>query len=241
MTITGPEPKRAPIRSTAASIGLHALLALAIPSFAWTVASSPEIETISFMKITTVHVATPTPPPAVRPPAAAPVVAPAIHLAPSTARPVEISRHSNLQVQRRPDVQSTLQSAPQAAPQVQGVAPVAQTAATAVPQATPAVEQQRQVASVAHKAVDGGYLPLGAEQDVPVLDPTVRTAIAQLGVHTTLTVVVDADGKVKSIAFTPDVDTAVETKIRSMLAAAQWDAAVCGGGVSCEGKAVLKF
>ena len=51
----------------------------------------------------------------------------------------------------------------------------------------------------------GGYLPFGAEQPDPVLDPGVRKELASLGVHVTLVVTVGEDGKTKTIEFQPDV------------------------------------
>jgi hypothetical protein len=86
----------------------------------------------------------------------------------------------------------------------------------------------------------GGVLPLGAMQD-PVLDPSVRAQLAKLAVHVTLIVTVGEDGHTKRVEFQPPLDTQTEQTIESMLASANWDAAVCGGGVSCEGTATIKL
>lgn len=87
----------------------------------------------------------------------------------------------------------------------------------------------------------GGVLPLGAAQD-PVLDPTVMQRLSkQVSVHVTLRITVGEDGRTKNVAFDPPIDTSVERQIESILADATWDAAVCGGGVSCEGIAVIKL
>jgi hypothetical protein len=87
----------------------------------------------------------------------------------------------------------------------------------------------------------GGYLPFGAEQPVPVLDPNVLKQLGTLNVHVTLLVTVGDDGRTQNIEFQPPVDPQVESRIRSMLADASWDPAVCGGGVSCSGIATIKL
>jgi hypothetical protein len=87
----------------------------------------------------------------------------------------------------------------------------------------------------------GGVLPLGAAQE-PILDPSVRSQLQKrVNVHVTLLVTVGEDGKTKHITFQPPVDAQIEQEIESILAAANWDAAVCGGGVSCEGVATIKL
>jgi hypothetical protein len=87
----------------------------------------------------------------------------------------------------------------------------------------------------------GGVMPLGAQQD-PVLDPGVRAQLQrQLTTHVTLVVTVGEDGRTKSIVFEPPLDGETERTIQAILADANWDAAICGGGVSCEGTATLKF
>ncbi len=97
----------------------------------------------------------------------------------------------------------------------------------------------REVASVGTHP--GGYLPFGAEQPDPVLDPGVFKKLQSLGTHVTLTVTVDEDGRTQSVAFDPPIDTQVEGQIRDLLADASWDPAVCGGGVACEGHATIKL
>ena len=87
----------------------------------------------------------------------------------------------------------------------------------------------------------GGYLPFGAEQPDPVLDPGVRKQLNGLGVHVTLLVTVGEDGKTKSVAFQPALDAQTQTRIESLLADASWDPAVCGGGISCEGRATIRL
>jgi hypothetical protein len=87
----------------------------------------------------------------------------------------------------------------------------------------------------------GGVLPFTAAQD-PVLDPGVRAQLQQrFAVHVTLLVTVGEDGRTKRVVFQPPIDPQVEQQIEALLADANWDAAVCGGGVSCEGTATIKL
>ncbi|MGB9650580.1 MAG: hypothetical protein WCB01_02135, partial [Candidatus Cybelea sp.] len=85
------------------------------------------------------------------------------------------------------------------------------------------------------------YLPFGAQQPDPVLDPDVRKQLDALGAHVTLIVTVGEDGRTENVSFRPPVDPQLETRIRSLLADASWDPAVCGGGVSCEAQATIKL
>jgi hypothetical protein len=113
---------------------------------------------------------------------------------------------------------------------------------------TVAVRQPQPAASVAPHAVDGaggadrgGVLPLGAAQD-PVVDPSVLAQLQKrVNVHVTLLVTVGEDGHTKHIAFQPPLDAQLEREVESILAEASWDAAVCGGGVTCEGVATIKL
>lgn len=86
----------------------------------------------------------------------------------------------------------------------------------------------------------GGVSPFGAEQP-PVLDPRVKVQLQRLTVHVTLVITVGEDGRTKRIEFQPPLDSATEHTIQTLLADASWDAAVCGGGVSCEGVATIKL
>jgi hypothetical protein len=70
----------------------------------------------------------------------------------------------------------------------------------------------------------------------------VRAQLQQrFAVHVTLLVTVDEDGHTERVVFQPPLDTQTEQAIQQMLASANWDAAVCGGGVSCEGTATIKL
>ncbi len=87
----------------------------------------------------------------------------------------------------------------------------------------------------------GGVSPFGAEQP-PVLDPRVKAALLQrFNVHVVLIITVGEDGKTKKVEFHPPLDDATQRAIQTLLANANWDAAVCGGGVSCEGVATIKL
>jgi pyruvate/2-oxoglutarate dehydrogenase complex dihydrolipoamide acyltransferase (E2) component len=117
----------------------------------------------------------------------------------------------------------------------------------AATQQAPAAPSPQPATTLAPRAIEGeggsdrgGVLPLGATQD-PVLDPSVRAQLEKLSVHVTLVVTVGEDGHTKRVQFQPALDTQTEQTIESMLASANWDAAVCGGGVSCEGTATIKL
>jgi hypothetical protein len=43
------------------------------------------------------------------------------------------------------------------------------------------------------------------------------------------------------VVFQPSLDPQTENRIRSLLADASWDPAVCGGGVACEAQATIKL
>lgn len=127
-----------------------------------------------------------------------------------------------------------------AAPVAAVAAPVAVSSGTGAPQATPTPQPVRKIASVARDAVLG-YLPLGAEEHDPVLDPSVFKALVALGVHVTLLVTVGDDGHTKQVVFQPPLDAATEANIGALLATARWDPSVCGGGIPCLGRATIKL
>jgi pyruvate/2-oxoglutarate dehydrogenase complex dihydrolipoamide acyltransferase (E2) component len=223
-------------RATLASVGIHLLAALAIPALVWTSASNVTVETISFTHVLRIQIVRPR---VVQPPprAAAPR---------HSVRP-RLSFTKNVHVvARSPSRQASphrpvATDAPAAAPAVASVARAGAVNAggAAAPRVTPS-PLERSVASEASRQT-GGYLPFGAEQPVPVLDPNVRKQLDELNVHVTLVVAVGDDGHTQTIEFQPPVDPQIETRIRSMLADASWDPAVCGGGVSCSGVATIKL
>jgi hypothetical protein len=222
-------------RATLASVGLHVLAALMIPALAWTTADTSPVETVSFAHILHVRI-TPTRPPQPPPRALAPRHEPkatinfANHVRVAAAKPHARARK-----------ETTVASAAPAAPSYGAAlrAGAGTSNSQAVPNASPS-PSVRAVASVgAHQ--NGGYLPFGAEQPDPVLDPGVRKQLDALGAHVTLVVTVGEDGRTENITFDPPVDPQLESRIRSMLADADWDPAVCGGGVACQGQATIKL
>jgi hypothetical protein len=231
------DPRARMERATLASVGIHLLVALAIPALAWTASSGAPVETISFTHILRIALATPHPAPRARPRAVAPqhqakphiTFATTVHLVSATPR-----RHAS----PIPIVATDAPAAPAVA-SVQRAGDAGSNGVVAAPNVTPSPEA-RAVASVGtHKT--GGYLPFGAEQPDPVLDPSVRKQLDALAVHVTLVVTVGDDGRTEKIVFQPPLDPQLESRIRSLLADANWDPAVCGGGVSCEGNATIKL
>jgi hypothetical protein len=74
------------------------------------------------------------------------------------------------------------------------------------------------------------------------LDPGVRSQLQKIvSGHVTLIVTVGEDGHTKRVVFEPPIDPAAERDIQAILAQANWDAAVCGGGVTCDGVATIKL
>ncbi|HEY3675616.1 MAG TPA: hypothetical protein VGK84_06450 [Candidatus Tumulicola sp.] len=218
--------------AVAGSVVLHGLVALVIPALAFTAASGDAIPTISFARIARIQIQ-PTPHPI--PLAQAPhlKIRPNVSLASQAAPALSASRHTVL----ANATHGQPAAAPRSAPVLrlgEGKAPIA-----AAPQATasPAV---RTVSSTKGRD-DGGYMPFGAEEPVPVLDPAVLKQLAALGVHSTLTITVDEDGKTKNVVFDPSIDDATKSKVQALLADASWDPAVCGGGIACEGTATIKL
>jgi len=212
-----------------ASLVLHLFVAMLIPAVVVLNGDTSTVETISFARLIHVRVATPKP-----------VMRPIQAVAPKAGHPPRVSHHAAAQAAlRAPRVLPTKGLASQAAT-VQSIAraghdtTVASTAAP-VAAATPAVQSTGE--SPAHEV--GGYMPLGAEQPVPVLDPSVHEQLAALKVHVTLIVTVGDDGHTKSVVFQPPLDTITEMHIRAMLATASWDPATCGGGVPCQANATI--
>ena len=233
--VTLAEPPTRMGRATLGSIAFHALFALAIPALAWTASTAPAVETISFSKVEHIVIEPPEHKPPPRP------VAPHYNVTPKVVLVVDhielaatSPRHSASPPPANQNVQST-------APVVgrYAVPGTGTTAGDAAPRAT-ATPANREVASVGtHDA--GGYLPFGAEQPDPVLNPSVRHQLDALGIHVTLIVTVGEDGKTKNVAFEPAIDASLQNRIESLLADASWDPAICGGGVSCEGRATIKL
>ncbi|HLI96407.1 MAG TPA: hypothetical protein VKT72_10010 [Candidatus Baltobacteraceae bacterium] len=236
-------------RALAASLGLHLLLALFLPVWTTQVSAGLQpIEAISFSHVVRVEIE--------RPKAAS--LPSAVQRTTHRASVVSFA-HTRPELttnKRKPTVRPTAESGPKgdraAAPRLLAsqhspmYARPAVSAQIASQQAAPAPSPQP-ATTVAPRAIAGegendrgGVLPLGAMQD-PVLDPTVRVQLEKLAVHVTLIVTVGEDGHTKRVEFQPPLDSQTEQQIESMLASANWDAAVCGGGVSCEGTATIKL
>jgi hypothetical protein len=222
-------------RATLGSVAIHTLVALAIPALAWTVSTETPVETISFAHVLHV-VVTPPRAPAPPPRAQAPHHAPKAALTFVSHVPVARSV-PRLHASAQPPAATFAPAAPAVSSLAQ--AGTGSAASAGVPQAT-ASPEARTVASLGSRRA-GGYLPFGAEQPEPVLDPNVRKSLDGLGVHVTLVIVVGDDGRTQSVAFEPPIDPQLETKIRSLLADASWDPAVCGGGVACQGRATISL
>jgi pyruvate/2-oxoglutarate dehydrogenase complex dihydrolipoamide acyltransferase (E2) component len=223
-------------RATLASLTLHVLVALAIPALAWTASTAPPVETVSFSHILHVEIV---PPPRARhaPPRA---VAPHHNPKPDLTFADHIRLVAEVAHRNASPAPHVATNAP-AAPAVGAVARAGSGKADSdpAPDATPS-PAVRAVASVGNRQ-NGGYLPFGAQQPDPVLDPDVRKQLDELGTHVTLVVTVGEDGRTESIVFLPPLDAQLEGRIRSLLADANWDPAVCGGGVSCEARATIKL
>ncbi len=220
-------------RAAFASIAIHLAAAISIPALAWTASDSLPIETVSFSHILRVAIVRPrTPSP--RPRAVAPhrEASPSLNFANRVAL-VPLPRH---QQSSKIAIATNEPAAPTVAAVQRAGDASARGDAAPVPSPSPAV---RAVASDAHLA--GGYLPFGAEMPTPVLDPAVRKQLDAIGTHVTLVVTVGDDGHTTNVVFQPALDPALENRIRTLLADASWDPAVCGGGVSCEAQATLKL
>jgi len=84
-----------------------------------------------------------------------------------------------------------------------------------------------------------GFLPFGAVQPDPVVNPDALDQLRALGIHATLVVTVGDDGHTKDIEFRPALDSSSESRVHDVLQNVRWDPAVCGGGVACEGHATI--
>ena len=236
MGILAPRYDRLLVLAILASLTLHLVVAYFIPAVAEFARRGPAIETIIFTHVARISFEQRKAAPR-RSHAAAPRRSTQLRVAHAT--PVERASGHNAQVKH--SVKPTDVSA--AAPAF-GTTSVGNTSATAIASATPAATpttDARQIASVEKQNEPGGYMPLGAEVPDPVLDPNARKALQSLGVHVTLIVTVGDDGRTKNIEFQPPLDAEMQSKIQALLADASWDPAVCGGGVPCEGRAVIKL
>ncbi len=226
-------------RGFAASIALHILGALAIPLAVVQVANQgADASLVSIVRITRVVMVAPQQAVVAKP---QPKRAPQPHrLAQPTMtgkqdERAKIPPSADASRSRAKPATLVAVDAPTAAPQsAPTTAPVDTT--------TPAPAATTVAANVGMRRRDiGGTLPFGAQEHDAVLDPAVQKQLAALGVHVTLTVTIGDDGVTKDVVFQPDVDPAIESQIRQLLADANWDPAVCGGGIPCAGTAIIRL
>jgi hypothetical protein len=242
--------------AVAASLLLHALL------FAWLlpqlVANNQpaleSVETISFKKIAHVSMERARVPSAAhvpiliaRVPKAAPVQKPRASHAKKKAPPSRKSPNAPVirpagAVQPQPVAlaQQTGTPAPALAKPALAAAARAQ---TATPAAADRRDQHQQVAAATGNTNGGGNgIFLNTDAQAPVLELGASQELKRrFRMNLTLVVLVTDDGKTKEIEFHPPASADVEKEIRDLLAAAHWDAAQCGGGIPCEGKATIKL
>ena len=252
MVIRARDDNRILLAAVAGSLGLHLVIALFLPLL--TPAQSDglqPVEALSFARILRVQMQ--------RPAAAAQPVA-----VPDTSRKeqkISFARHRSELTANigKPLARPTILNGPTgqmaAAPHhIHAARPAplyARAPATSMPVASAqsaSAQTPEPQATIAARPVGGsgvsdrgGVLPFGAAQD-PVLDPAVRTQLSKrVSEHVTLVVTVGEDGHTKHVTFQPPLDAQTERDIEAILADATWDAAVCGGGVSCEGVATIKL
>ncbi|GAC1391759.1 MAG: hypothetical protein NVSMB31_09370 [Vulcanimicrobiaceae bacterium] len=139
----------------------------------------------------------------------------------------------------QPDVTAQVTGTPAPAvpgnPLVRSTQP-AQTAKPAVAQ-----DQAQHVASAQGNAESGGRAPVLAQEDPHLELSVLQTLRQRYKMHVTLTVSVSEDGKTEAIEFEPKVSDEVRSQITELLAQARWTAAICGGGIGCEGKAKINL
>lgn len=218
------------------SLFLHAFGAYLLPPFSHVAALVP-VETISFSKIKRIEIEHRAVAASSRPLAKAKV----LHelKVPATPAPVaKLKPDSHASPPPPAPPAATLQSS------AQTVAKESQTASPQPIQPTPratASTDAHDMATATHRHIAGGYMPFGAAEPTPVLDPGARQQLVALNVHVTIVVVVGDDGRTKSVRFDPPLDKALEGQIQTLLASANWDPAYCGGGTPCEAAATIKL
>lgn len=222
--------------SSVASVALHAFAALLIPALAWMPSTAPPVETVSFLHVTRIVIQ---PRPRAVPQARAQAPHHSVVVVRSRSTQIELAHvMSHKKASPPPLINRDVSVAP-----VVGQSQVGKGTAANINESQPqpsASPASREVASVGEHNT-GGYLPFGAQEPDPVLDPNVLKQLGALGIHVTIVVTVDENGKTETVSFEPPIDPKTEKQIESMLADASWDPAVCGGGVSCEGHATIKL
>ncbi|HVA27730.1 MAG TPA: hypothetical protein VNF68_06090 [Candidatus Baltobacteraceae bacterium] len=211
-------------QSLLASIALHAGIALLVPATIVLSGSTSSVETLSFVHI--MHVQILRPQPVERQArAVAAVAAPIVHVAPHAAthdvRGVKTMR-TNETTQRN------------SAPTVGAIQRDANAKAQPGASAAPVTAPQAVAPSETPRESTGGYMPFGAEDPTPILDPSAGTALRALDVKVTLVITVDENGRTKNVVFQPPLDASTQARILALLTSARWDPATCGAGVPCE-------
>ncbi|MBV9148980.1 MAG: hypothetical protein JO024_03880 [Candidatus Eremiobacteraeota bacterium] len=237
------------------SLGLHGIAALFFPTFATAPAATVEtMTTISYQRVQ--HVALqsrPTAPHSVAALNAKRVVLPHIVRQRATA-PTHKARatkpHRHAVPKPTPGAATQTQrfavGGPSASPVPATPAPVALTRTTApsiaAPSAAPAPPQEHREIPNAHgSGTRSGIGMFGEIQDPALAKPVMDQLLRRFKLNVTLIVTVGDDGRTKQIEFHPPITPAVENQIRTLLADANWDPALCGGGIACEGKATIKL
>src|SRR5579863_2328138 len=161
------------------SIALHVLIAMMIPALVVLNGEDTSIQTITFARLIPTRITTPRP---IEHPVAAvaPVAAPATRIVKHKPAPSQ----SNVRMPTQTNKGAVSQAPLVAANSQSGSA--SERSGTAAAEATP---QAQNSTDVTHRE-PGGYMPLGAEQPVPVLDPAVRDQLKQMNVHVTLVITV---------------------------------------------------
>lgn len=221
-----------------ASLVLHALAAFFLPNWEATSASPDSVEVISFSRIAHVSVQAP------RPAAATHAVVP-VAKAPAAPRRVERAAKPHRKAARLPGRGKPIASpaAASATPPPQFTAAPSKEAAAPVQTAAPlpqTKQQDRQVArSQQGNTNSGGTVAFLTEQD-PALDENVHKELQRrFKFKLQLVVYVSEDGKTQRVEFHPPMGADIEKQIRDVLKDAHWDAAVCGGGITCDGKVTI--
>lgn len=234
-----------------ASLLFHALLFALIPNVRSSAPARDTLETISFTKIAHVSVSAPHPAVATHPlvtaanKAVAPTPVPRAAKPRPATHPVKRVRGPAKPVptpgaSKPAHAYAVAKQAGSPAPVVP--APPAATAAapvqTAVPQSV-SRKQDQEVARTTGTAQSGGAFAFGDTHEA-TLDPTITKELKRrFKIHLELLVYVSDDGKTQRIEFHPSPGPAIEQQIRDLLKDAHWDAAVCGGGLTCESKATI--
>lgn len=236
-------------RAIAWSLAAHVLFALLLPLRAPDQTSGYRVETFALARNTRIAMQRA---PAKRSQARPHLPRRAVRTAPSKVRPELQARTRRPQAQRPT---ALARGKPAISPGATSVAKAANVSGQVAAAPAPLPDARRPGAAASPlaspqpaptnpaPAEPAGVMPFGAALPEPVLDPHVRAELARrFGTsHATLTVTVGDDGRTKDVRIAPPLDRTTENAIRSLLAAATWDAAVCGGGVACEAQAVIKL